>query len=57
MTMLPDRDDVEDPDGKTQIRVSKLQRAQIHSLKNPGETYEEAVSRLLDVWENRQQDD
>jgi len=35
-------------DEMTQIRVTKAQRAELHDMKRPEESYSDVVARLLD---------
>ena len=41
-------------DETTQIRVSKAQRAELHDMKRPAESYKDVVARLLDLAEKEQ---
>jgi len=47
--------ETEDGDETTQIRVSKAQRAELHNMKRPGESYRDVVARLLDPDKNAEQ--
>ena len=42
-------------DEKTQIRVTKAQRAELHDMKRPEDSYADVLGRLLESAKNTEQ--
>ena len=49
--------DPEADEEKKQIRVTESQRDYIHAMQSPGETYADAVARLIETHEDARQND
>ena len=47
----------DDGDETTQIRVKKSQRAELHDMKRPEDSYADVVGRLLESAKNTEQSD